>query len=234
MPTSPGISALGVAVATAGAYLMYVGINDLALVDGLREITGGSLPSGKKASASGSGSIDPAALQSGMGSAVDRARARLNSGGAASGGAAGGALPTSFVQGGAHPEIAQAALKYRGVPYRWGGTDPRTGLDCSGLVQVAFADVGIKAPRTTYTQQPWSALVTISAAQAGAGDLVFWPGHVAIVVSPGTVVHAPRPGKVVEVVPVGSAGPRGTTATYKRYRGSSGSSGSNPGRVVAT
>lgn len=233
MASGPGISALGIGVATAGAYLIYVGINDLTLVDGLRDITGGKLPSGKKASADGSGSIDQAALQTGAGSALDRARARLAGIGSAAGSGVagsvgGGTAASASLRGGTHPEFAQAALKYRGVPYKWGGTDPRVGLDCSGLVVVAFADNGIKAPRTTYAQQPWSALVTIPASQAGAGDLVFWPGHVAIVVSPGTVVHAPRPGKSVEVVPVAYAGPRGTTATYKRYRGTT------PGRVVAT
>lgn len=215
---------MGIGIATAGAYLMYVGINDVTLVQGLRDITGGTLPH-----KGGAGGVDQSAATTG-GSALDRARARLSGGTAAGAGAAAGALPTS-VTGGPNAALAQAALKYRGVPYRWGGTDPRTGLDCSGLVVVSFADIGIKAPRTTYTQQPWSALRTISASQAGAGDLVFWPGHVAIVVSPGMVVHAPRPGKVVEVVPVGQAGPRGASATYKRYVGGGGSGGP---RVVAT
>jgi len=207
MARSAGISGVGVAAATAGALLMYAGIRDVPILDALRQVTGGSLPKGNSA-------IDGTATAT-----ATAARAALDSS-AGSGGttAAGGIAQASAVTGGAFPELATAALRYRGVPYVWGGASP-TGLDCSGLVQLAFGDCGIKAPRTTYQQQPWKSLVTIPAASASAGDLVFWPGHVAIVVSPGTVVHAPRPGKVVEVVPVGSAGPRGQSPVFKRYVG---------------
>jgi len=52
-----------------------------------------------------------------------------------------------------------------------------------------------------------------------AGDLVFWPGHVAVCVGGGMVVHAPHAGDVVRVVPVTQAGPVGTSATVKRYGG---------------
>lgn len=200
---STGISGVGVAAASAGALLMYAGIRDVSVLDALRQVTSGSLPEGNRAT------------QGTPGASTSAARAVLE-GGSSAGGIT-GATP-AVAAGGGLTQLAQAALRYRGVPYKWGGTTP-AGLDCSGLVQLAFHDIGIAAPRTTYQQQPWKALVTIPAASAAAGDLVFWPGHVAIVVAPGTVVHAPRPGKVVEVVPVGSAGPRGQTATFKRYRG---------------
>jgi cell wall-associated NlpC family hydrolase len=202
MARNAGISGVGVAAATTGALLMYAGIRDVSVLDTLREVTGGKLPEGNRAREG-----QPSA-------AASAARAALAGG--ASGGTSGGVIPA--VTGGSLPELANAALRYRGVPYRFGGNTP-SGLDCSGLVQLSFADIGIQAPRTTYTQQPWRALRTIDASQAGAGDLVYWPGHCAIVVSPGTVVHAPRTGRTVEVVPVGSAGPRGLTPVYKRYVG---------------
>lgn len=192
------ISGLGVAIAAAGAFLVYVGIRDVPVLQGLREITSGHLPEGKTGSAEAT--------------AVTAARARLDASARPSGG------PTTAPAAASHGGLAAAALRYRGVPYRWGGESP-TGLDCSGLVQLAFRDIGIKAPRTTYTQQPWSALRTIPADQARRDDLVFWPGHVAIMIGPGQVVHAPRPGTVVRVESVATAGPRGTRPTYKRYVG---------------
>ena len=55
------------------------------------------------------------------------------------------------------PGTAEAYLEkvrsYIGVPYVWGGTDPNTGLDCSGLVQTAARDVGVNLPRVTYDQR---------------------------------------------------------------------------------
>jgi len=202
MARSAGISGVGVAAAATGALLMYAGIRDVPILQALREVTSGHLPEGNKTREGEPGPTSSAA------------RAVLDSGTGGAGGVT-GAVP--ITTGGAGlSQLAQAAMRYRGRPYGWGATGPDR-FDCSGLVQRSFGDIGISAPRTTYTQQAWRALTTIQAAAAAAGDLVFWPGHVAIVVAPGTVIHAPRPGKVVEVVPVGSAGPRGTTPTYKRY-----------------
>ena len=39
------------------------------------------------------------------------------------------------------------ARRYLGIPYVWGGTDPAKGLDCSGLVQLVFRDLGYSLPR---------------------------------------------------------------------------------------
>ena len=46
-------------------------------------------------------------------------------------------------------DVVAAATKYVGVPYVWGGTDPATGLDCSGFVQRAYRDVGIELDADT-------------------------------------------------------------------------------------
>ena len=71
--------------------------------------------------------------------------------------------------GRAPAEIARAFL---GVPYVFGGSDPATGLDCSGLVQLVFRRSGITLPRTAQLQ--YAATTRVARAQLQPGDLVFF------------------------------------------------------------
>lgn len=96
------------------------------------------------------------------------------------------------------------AVSWRGTPYVWGGTKPGRGLDCSGLVQAAYARAGIRLPRTS-RQQAGAGLAVASMAQARRGDLLFYGRpvhHVAIYLGGGRMVEAPRRGLAVRVVPV--------------------------------
>lgn len=108
-------------------------------------------------------------------------------------------LPASPPRSGAAGAIA-AARTHLGLPYRWGGTSPSTGFDCSGLMQWAWAQVGVSLPRTSGAQR--AATQRITAAQLQPGDLVFSGNpvhHVGMYVGGGQMIHSPRTGDVVKI-----------------------------------
>lgn len=73
-----------------------------------------------------------------------------------------------------------------GIPYVFGGKS-LLGMDCSGFVWEVLKRAGYNVPyRNSAALKAWATPIT--AAQARPGDLVFWPGHVAIYVSPGIVI----------------------------------------------
>lgn len=96
------------------------------------------------------------------------------------------------------------AEKYIGIPYVYGGTNPQTGLDCSGFVQKVFADMGIHIPRVTYDQVK-SGVAVDDRSQLQPGDLLFFVGdkahvangHVAIYLGEGMMIDAPHTGAKV-------------------------------------
>lgn len=101
-------------------------------------------------------------------------------------------------------DIVNLARQYLGVQYVWGGTDP-SGFDCSGLVQYVFGKNGVQLPRTTYNQIMVGA--SVSPDKLRPGDLVFFdtdpsksgPDHVGIYIGGGKFIHAPAPGKGVQI-----------------------------------
>ncbi|WP_282609816.1 C40 family peptidase [Pelagibius sp. Alg239-R121] len=90
------------------------------------------------------------------------------------------------------PDFVTTALRFLEMPYLWGGKGS-LGIDCSGLVQVSLMRSGLACPRDTYMQAK-----TVGMEIPGEdgnfsmrrGDLIYWPGHVAIVLDQETVVHA--------------------------------------------
>lgn len=68
--------------------------------------------------------------------------------------------------------IMTEALKYKGTAYVFGGSNPNTGFDCSGLTQWSYGKAGIKLPRTAQAQ--YDATTHLNIKQAKAGDLVFF------------------------------------------------------------
>ena len=99
--------------------------------------------------------------------------------------------------------ILNAALALEGTRYRYGGADPRTGFDCSGLVWYVFMTQGVPLPRTTVEQYGIGRAVAANA--IAPGDLVFFsttdpgPSHVGIALDRATLIHAPSTGTAVRI-----------------------------------
>ena len=97
--------------------------------------------------------------------------------------------------------VVAGARDYLGVPYVWGGTNPATGLDCSGLTQKVFGELGITLPRVSSDQARTGTAVP-NLASARPGDLLFFDNsrsragidHVAIYAGGNRMIEAPRPG----------------------------------------
>jgi cell wall-associated NlpC family hydrolase len=109
---------------------------------------------------------------------------------------------TSGVTGDLRSSIALLALSMIGTPYRYGGSDPREGFDCSGLVHYAYTRHGQAVPRTSRAQ--FDAAEKIPIEEAAAGDLLFFQdqanlSHVGIYLGDGRFVHAPSSGHTVSI-----------------------------------
>lgn len=86
-------------------------------------------------------------------------------------------------------DFVEVAGRFLGTPYLWGGRSA-FGLDCSGLVQTALAACGIAAPRDSDQQESALGAALPLDAPVRRGDLLFWPGHVAIVADEANLLHA--------------------------------------------
>ena len=109
--------------------------------------------------------------------------------------------------------VAAAAIKAAatrlGLPYVWGATGPSS-FDCSGLTQWAYAQAGVRLPRTSREQ--YAQLPKVPLDQLAPGDLVFYAvdvadpatiHHVGIYLGDGLSLYAPQTGSVVKIGAVG-------------------------------
>ena len=95
--------------------------------------------------------------------------------------------------------VVGIAMRFLGTPYRWGGSSPSTGFDCSGFVMYVFAQVGVSLPHNAAAQYGYGA--PVSRGDLQPGDLVFFNGlgHNGIYVGGGSFIHSPHTGDVVKI-----------------------------------
>ena len=103
-------------------------------------------------------------------------------------------------------QAVQLAEHFIGTPYQWGGASPKTGFDCSGLIQYVWGKQGVDVPRTTYEQFQQGTPVAKKNLQPG--DAVYFtgsdpqnglPGHVGMYIGSGKFIEAPHTGADVRV-----------------------------------
>ena len=110
---------------------------------------------------------------------------------------------TSKTSSNSGESVVSYAKQFIGTKYTYGGTSPSTGFDCSGFTSYVYKHFGVSLPRTSGGQSGVGTAVTKANLQAG--DLVIYSGHVAIYLGGGNVIHSPRPGKSVCIVPLNQA-----------------------------
>ena len=140
----------------------------------------------------------PAAASASAGSFAATLAAALGTAGTAGTSATGiSTNATGSTNGTAGADVVASAQKYLGVPYVFGGEDS-SGMDCSGLVQTVYADIGIELPRLVSGQMKMGTEVA-SLAEAQPGDLIVTGGgdHILIYAGDHKVIHAPYPGRTV-------------------------------------
>ncbi|MDD4376566.1 MAG: NlpC/P60 family protein [Eubacteriales bacterium] len=96
----------------------------------------------------------------------------------------------SFAKG---EDVAKFAKKFVGNPYRYGGTSLSRGADCSGFVLAVYDKFGVDLPHSATAQRYYGKGVSYS--KAMPGDIVIYPGHAAIYIGNGKIVHAFNPSK---------------------------------------
>lgn len=93
--------------------------------------------------------------------------------------------------------LAKAALSYLGVQYRWGGKTP-LGIDCSGLCSMAYMLNGIFIYRDAEIKEGFP-IKKITFDKIKKGDLIFFPGHVAMYLEKGNYVHSSTSNDIVKI-----------------------------------
>lgn len=113
------------------------------------------------------------------------------------------------------PDVTQAnnvaftAMNQVGKPYRYGGSSPQTGFDCSGLIGYVYRSEGITLPRTVAAISDDGSPDVTDAGDLFTGDIVIFgtgilakPDHAGIYVGKGRFVHAPSRGGKVRLEPI--------------------------------
>lgn len=111
---------------------------------------------------------------------------------------------------GAARRVVPTAEQYIGVPYRYGGTSPKTGFDCSGFVQYVYEIQGVDLPRTSRQMAATGIAVEPSTRSLIVGDLMLFSqggriSHVAIYAGNGRFIHSSSSGSGVRYDDLGTS-----------------------------
>ena len=175
MARSAGVSGVAVGMAAAGGLLVWAGLNNTPLLEAVRDLARGKAPTPHRKPG-----FEPV-----VGGQV----------GAVLGGV--GAAVAADIAGGTGAAIVAKAMEHKGRhPYVYGGghgswsCGAGRGLDCSGFASCVLHELGLLAsPKNTTAFLAWAGAVTVPWEQRAAGDLIIWPQHMGIAVSPSQMIH---------------------------------------------
>jgi len=102
-------------------------------------------------------------------------------------------------------KITRFARHLLGIPYRYGGSTPNSGFDCSGFVRFVYSHFGVTLPHSSYAD--FDLGTRVSRGNLRPGDLVFFDGvgHVGLYIGNGRFIHAPHTGLRVMVTNINDA-----------------------------
>lgn len=142
----------------------------------------------------------------------------------------GGTTPNGFsaaitgeADGDLRSQVVAFGKKFLGMPYRWGGTNPSSSFDCSGLTQYVAGKFGLRLPRISYQQANFGKRTSIG--NLRPGDLVAWDNssrnngadHIALYVGNGMILEAARTGTDIRIRKLGKN--EGAWGVALRYPG---------------
>lgn len=144
---------------------------------------------------------------------IEKAKSILREREAARQAAAAGSSASRGTVSASSSAIVNYAYNFLGIRYVWGGNTPSTGFDCSGFTKYVYAHFGVNLPRVSREQAQVGTYKSVAERQPG--DLLYFGSggrvtHVGIYIGNNQMIHAPRPGRSVEIT---------TLRYYNNYMG---------------